>query len=90
MDTTYINKDKLLQDIDERGADFWCSSVDICNAKKLVSEQPAVDAQIVIRCGRCKYSKWDGFDNICTYHDKKPLKIDVDDYCSHAEQCDVL
>lgn len=41
----YIDANILMQDIDERGADFWCSSVDICNAKKIVSEQPTADVQ---------------------------------------------
>ena len=77
-----INLTETLKDVCERGHEFFISSVDIDNVKKILTDQEVIN---IVQCKDCKYFRFDGFDYVCEYH-LKPLKVDKDDYCSNANK----
>lgn len=50
-----------------------------------VFETPTADVEEITRCKDCVYCKYDGFDDVCTYH-LRDLKTTKNDWCSHAEK----
>lgn len=50
----------------------------------VVDAIPAADVEEVTRCKDCVHCKFDGFDDVCTYH-LRHLKTTKDDYCSHGK-----
>ena len=51
----------------------------------VIEEEPAARVDEITRCQDCIYCRYDGFDDVCTFH-RLTIKTTLNDYCSHAKR----